>query len=120
MPKNLTSSLVDERIRFCRDYEKNNLGIKNGPDFAEIGRVLMDSKEFDGLALMCSIQGMVPIMLDKPKEGDDPDKFVKRISSATKEPLALMFYIGYRLGKAEGESNQLETLLRENVPTTEK
>lgn len=106
----LTAKLIDERIKFARDYEKSNLGIKNGPDFADLARILMESKEFDGLSLSCSLMAMLPMMTRKPvmpTEGERED-FVKEMSSGSREPLALMFYIGYRLGKAESETSQLE------------
>lgn len=108
----LTANLIDERIKFARDYEKSNLGIKNGPDFADLAKILMESKEFDGLSLTCSLLTMLPMIARKPENPTERDKeeFAKEMSSGSKEPLALMFYIGYRLGKSENESEQLEKI----------
>ena len=108
----LTSELINERIKAARDYEKYNLGIKNGPDFADIARLLMNSEEFKGLAMSCSLMAMLTMLTRKEDDpSEDKDKFMEEMTSGSKEPLALMFYIGYRLGKAEGETSQLDRML---------
>jgi hypothetical protein len=106
----LTVELIGERIKFCQEYEKENLGLKNGPDFPEVARLLMACKEFEGVAMMTSVMGMMPMLGKRPENPDEKEDFMRALKSSTKEPLAMMFYIGYRLGKAEAETADLERL----------
>lgn len=114
----LTLDKVESTWKKLADYERDNFGLKFGPDFATIAAVLRQSKQFmslGGLTTMLAAMEMSSLSQQmKSATSEDERKIVAEDllnkPSSIHNTLAEIFYLGYELGKQNAEVASLEQL----------
>jgi hypothetical protein len=102
----VTIEQVNEVLSSIRKYEEPSFGVKYGPDFPDIAKVLMASHDFSAL---CKTQFiMFALALFGNKNAEEVNKELDSISS--RQGMLVAFYAGFQLGKRESQISELEKM----------
>lgn len=110
-----TSELLEQSWSEMSQYERDHFGLKFGDDFGLIAQALRANERFmhiGGIALMLSALELSGLKSEMEKAADK-DSCAKRIIEQPNNLhniMAEVFYLGYRIGKKEGETLNLEKL----------
>jgi hypothetical protein len=103
-------------------YEETSFGVKYGEDFPVIARIVGESGIVDNATVVLMLSGMLlplslPDELRKRASAGDPqaskeiaDRF--KNDPLTKSEVLRLVYLGYRLGRKDAETEQLEKLVK--------
>src|SRR5271169_5245502 len=112
--QNLTAT-IDHELVSVDQYANQNFGLTAGPDFPQFASALLESKACMGRIKVVTMIGMLgALSLPKFSTPGEPmtdaqaTEFFSK--SALREPLATLFYAGYRVGKARAEQELLEKM----------
>ena len=114
----VTAEQLDQIIKEMMEFEKANIGLKCGPEFADIAKHLVQSKSFRqavvAITVLTALTGSSILPVEKLLGMDNLEEREKEImmSSPLKEPLASMFFIGYKAGILDSQGKKLEELMK--------
>jgi hypothetical protein len=109
-------ALAKETFEQVQGYAEKNFGARNGPDFPDVARVLIDMdaftmKAFLTLALqMISSSSILAKMPNTPGTADVPRIRDALRGSVIEHQLLDVFYWGYALGKRTAEIDALNKM----------
>ena len=104
----ITAQAVNEIFRDIKDYGEKNIGRRCGEDYPDIARALLECESFKSIQGAGVAMVMLMAMMSSGSGGDGKEKADRILEMAPlKDPLAEVFYAGYRLGKKEAEVDSL-------------
>lgn len=114
----VTQQMIDDAWRAVHTYEKENFGIKFGPEFAQFVTLLRANKEFMSAGLITFMIATLEMssLAEERKRAASPEAWGKDFAerpNGAHTALAEAFYVGYQVGKREAEVAKLETLAKE-------
>jgi hypothetical protein len=113
----LTNELLEQTWKHLREFEQEHFGLKYGEDFPAIAELLRNNKQFMNLGMITKMLGSFELSgLQREFEGKNESEKQSLVTDLMNRPghvhgtFAELFYLGYVIGKAEGETTQLEKL----------
>jgi len=111
----MSATAIDEVILAVSEYSRTHFGVKNGSDFHEVARALMESQQFKNIRVSAAAMGFLFSIIRPPskeKFKSDPSGALDELmrDSPVSELMADVFYMGYCAGKRATEVGELEKL----------
>lgn len=111
-----TEETLEEVWKQVRNYSNDHMGIKYGDDFPVVATILSKNKYFITMGGLMQVLSLMHLAGREKEAQTNPEGLADEVltkPSFLHEHFAQMFYLGYKLGKADAEKEILERMTKD-------